>query len=104
MVSTVVRQNLPGCITLLSSQKLCMLLGVVFTTMLSGTSRCSVSRNSRTWVMCSLTMMLMLSALQRSKMRMSRSTMGSPLSSTSGLGFCTPSWASREPSPAAMIA
>lgn len=72
MVSTVVRQNLPFCITLLNSQKLCIELGVVFTTTLSGTGSWSVLRNSRTSVMCSFTMMLMLSALHRQKILINR--------------------------------
>ena len=91
MVSTVVRQNLPGFITLLSSQKLCMELGVDFTTTLSGTSRLMLSRYCLTSGMKSLIMTEMLSALQRWNMFMSLIIMGSPLSSTSGLGFATPS-------------
>ena len=79
-------------------------LGVVFTTRFSGMSSERLSIYSRTSVICSLTIMLMLSALQRQKRFIRRPIIGSPQMSTSGFGFATPSCARREPSPAAIIA
>ena len=104
MVSTVVRQKRSPRRYGESACKLCIELGVVFTTRRSGTGRARLSICSRTAVLHSLTITTISVAPQSTNMRSKRSIMGSPHTGTSGLGCSTPSCAKRLPSPAAITA
>ena len=110
IVSTVVStKGCPASIGL-SSKKECMLLGVLFTF-----SRRGMVCPSNPWLMisrrccctsviCSLQITQISSASCSMKMRIRRSMRRSPWTRTKGLGSLMPSAASREPSPAAIIA
>ena len=104
MVSTVVRQKRSPRRYGERACRLCMELGVVFTTRRRGTGSFICSRCSRTAVLHSLTITTISVAPQSTKMRRRRSIIGSPHTGTRGLGCSTPSCANRLPSPAAITA
>ena len=106
MVSTVVSTKGSSVSHWLSSQALCIELGVLFTINFRGTCFASAIsfRCAATAVICSLQITHISLAPLAINTRIKRSIRCSPPTSTRGFGACTPSCANRDPSPAAIIA